>query len=144
MFVCGGGGGGVLPGRSGDKVPIQQPQLAEQNPVDKRHGGQLLQRQMRLELEFLLFREESHAPSPSTRIKRNPGAAKGSLQRLSSVKGKRKGNLASRSQNVPPAAAAAAVFSWAFRGNSPHMIQHRNLQASRTCFVCKREEIVGG
>lgn len=52
-------------------------------------------------------------------------------------KGKR--NLASRSQDVP-SAAAAVVFSWAFRGNSPHMIQHRSLQASRTFFVCEREE----
>lgn len=86
VFVC----GGVLPGRSSDKVPIQQPQLAEQNPVDKRHSGELLQRQMRLELEFLLFCEESHPPSPFTRIKRNPGAVKKRLKRLSSVKRKRK------------------------------------------------------
>lgn len=62
---------GVLPGRSGDKVPIQQPQLAEQNAVDKRHSGQLLQRQMRLELKFLLFHKERHGPSLLTRIKKH-------------------------------------------------------------------------
>lgn len=62
---------GVLPGRSGDKVPIQHPQLAEQNAVDKRHSGQLLQRQMRLELKFLLFHKERHGPSLLTRIKKH-------------------------------------------------------------------------
>lgn len=56
-----------LPGRSGDKVSIQQPELAEQNSVDKRHSGQLLQGQMSLELKFLLFHEEGHR---FTRIKR--------------------------------------------------------------------------
>lgn len=49
-----------LPGRSSDKISIQQPQLAEQNPVDERHGGQLLQGQVSLKLEFLLFHEEGH------------------------------------------------------------------------------------
>lgn len=66
---------GVLPGRSGDKVPIQQPQLAEQNAVDKRHSGQLLQRQMRLELKFLLFHKERHGPSLLTRIKKTQANA---------------------------------------------------------------------
>lgn len=61
---------GVLPGRSGDKVSIQQPQLAEQNAVDKRHSGELLQRQMRLELKFLLLHKECHGPSLLTRIKK--------------------------------------------------------------------------
>lgn len=58
-----------LPCGRGDKISIQQPQLAEQNSVDKRHSGQLLQGQMRLELEFLLFYEEGHCFSVFTRIK---------------------------------------------------------------------------
>lgn len=60
-----------LPGRSSDEISIQQPQLAEQNPVDKRHSGQLLQGQMGLKLEFLLFHEEGHCLSLFTRIKHN-------------------------------------------------------------------------
>lgn len=58
-----------LPGRSSNKVSIQQAQLAEQNSVDKRHSGQLLQREVGLKLEFLLFHEESHFFSIFTRIK---------------------------------------------------------------------------
>lgn len=57
VFHC---GFSLLPGRSSDKISFQQPQLAEQNPVDKRHGGQLLQGEMGLKLEFLLFHKESH------------------------------------------------------------------------------------
>lgn len=57
VFLC---GFSLLPGRSSDKISFQQPQLAEQNPVDKRHGGQLLQGEMGLKLEFLLFHKESH------------------------------------------------------------------------------------
>lgn len=61
----------LLPGRSGDKISFQQPQLAEQNPVDKRHGGQLLQGQMGLKLEFLLFHKEGHCWSffPHSQLK---------------------------------------------------------------------------
>lgn len=50
----------LLPGGCRDEVSVQQPQLAEQNPVDKGDRRQLLQRHMSLELEFLLFREERH------------------------------------------------------------------------------------
>lgn len=59
-----------LPGGRSDKISIQQPQLAEQNSVDKRHSGQLLQGQMGLKLEFLLFHEESHCFPVFTRIKK--------------------------------------------------------------------------
>lgn len=52
-----------LPGRSGHEVPLQQPHLAEQDPVDEWHRRELLQRKLRLELEFLLFHEERHRPS---------------------------------------------------------------------------------
>lgn len=58
-----------VPGRSGHKVSIQQAQLAEEDSVDKGDSGQLLQRQMGLELEFLLFHEEGHGCDVFTRIK---------------------------------------------------------------------------
>lgn len=59
----------LLPGRSSHKVSVQQPQFAEQNPVDKRHGGQLLQGQLGLKLEFLLFHEERHGLTAQTCLK---------------------------------------------------------------------------
>ena len=49
-----------LPRRSCHKVPLQQPQLAEQDPVHEGHRRQLLQGELRLELEFLLLDEKSH------------------------------------------------------------------------------------
>lgn len=60
-----------LPGRSGYKIPIQQPQLAEQNSVDEGNRGQLLQGQVGLKLKFLLFHKEGHCLSLSARIKHN-------------------------------------------------------------------------
>lgn len=59
-----------LPGRSSDEISIQQPELAEQDSVDKRHSGQLLQGQMSLKLKFLLFHEEGHCFGVFARIKR--------------------------------------------------------------------------
>lgn len=61
----------VLPGGSGDKISIQQPQFAEQNTVDKRNSRQFLQGQMGLELEFLLFHEKCHLSALFALIKHN-------------------------------------------------------------------------
>lgn len=61
----------ILPGGSSDKISIQQPELAEQNSVDKGNSGQLLQSQMGLELKFLLFHEERHSFTVFTSIKKN-------------------------------------------------------------------------
>lgn len=111
-----------LPGRSGDKIAFQQPQLAEQNPVDKRHSGQLLQGQMGLELEFLLFHEEGHCFwCLFTRIQHGYGE-------LNSTK------RATLSENV---LSAAGNFSLCSHGNaaSSEMIQHTNLRTNPVVVV---------
>lgn len=128
MFMC-----DVSPGRSSDKISIQQPQLAEQNSVDKRHSGQLLQGQMGLKLEFLLFHEEGHCFNVSTRIKHT--------SQENTTKKKLVLKAAEQLQ--------CWCFSLCFHANSAsssEMIQHRNLKKTNQVFfvnnACKRGENV--
>lgn len=50
-----------LPARQADEVPsVQQPDLAEEDPIHEGNGCQLLQGKDGLELKFFLLAQESH------------------------------------------------------------------------------------
>ena len=66
---CSGAAAGALPGGlGGEAAAVQQPHLAEEDPVDEGHRGELLELEVHLKLKLLLLHHhESQTPASGVR-----------------------------------------------------------------------------
>lgn len=63
-------------GLGGEAAAVQQPHLAEQDPVDEGHRGELLELEVHLKLKLLLFHHHE-SQTPASGVRGRPQGARG-------------------------------------------------------------------